>query len=69
MVALSVISATQEVEVRGLRSQASWGQKHNTLSEKQIKNKRAGNAAQVVRYMSNKWEVLSTNTSIAKIKK
>jgi hypothetical protein len=45
---MSAISAMQEAELGGLQSKARPRQKFKTLPDKQTKNKRTGDMAQVV---------------------
>jgi hypothetical protein len=51
---MSVIPASQEVEVGGLPSEVCRGYKCENLSEKQTKNKRTENVTQVVECLSRR---------------
>jgi hypothetical protein len=63
-----MISAMWEAEVGGSWSKAGPGQKHETISEKLLKQKDLG-VAQAVMHLLSKHKALGTSLSIAKKKK
>jgi hypothetical protein len=65
-----VILATQEEEVRRIVVQSQPGKiVHETISQKNPTQKRAGGVTQVVEHLPSKHKALSSNPSIAKKKK
>jgi hypothetical protein len=58
---MPILSAMWEEWVRELLSMAAQLKTHKTISEKQLKQKRAGPVAQVVQHLLSKHEVLSSN--------
>jgi hypothetical protein len=67
---MSVILATQEVEVRRIKVPSQLGQiVHETVSQKYQTQNRAGRMTQVLEHLPSKREALSSNPRTAKKKK